>query len=1008
MANLQITKEQLPFWLRGSGTLDVSVPVSDLNKPLPRGATDLVNVEYQAQGNDKLELGRDMTLTIGIQAGSQFKVKPIWDASNPADQQLLAGFGMEHYLENHPDQLIFYLDSGMKGEATLGGKYQYSALTASIQLEAGVDMRYQYLRPAPASRVLAQNLTEYFAGLRLPANVTAPPLPGEAISFEYGGKLRMAGSAGLGYELVGSPSFNVGQLQLSESYQLAVLAGLQLGADIAGRFAVEVKAAPDELGRDWAQVVVRKAKTKGLQIAADITVTASGDLRGLPDTPNELLGAALGVNAKNWLNLLGMVQEWSDFTTLESNLDDLAKRFIGEWIGKGFDELNKKEEFTAFLSRVRKVVASYDSVDQHAITLFDGYFNRLDLLTSKLEELVQLTSWDRLRGSVDPTLWDVVNQLTGGDPLGWITGTIVRQGGSGLPSQANPLEMLRDRARQALDLARTEAHAEIRNVISLAKKKFGLDQFINQLKELDTPQKLQAQANERAGFFAERLIGQSIKGLEKSSLKSAFDRIHNSLTQVEGFEKNVYAKFEEAAKQSFHFGLHAEYNRRRANDVLVDVLINLSKEEGKTLMRAAGRGDFSKVLAGTSPDLVRINEAILDSRLLRESSFKINLEGWHFNWMYTGFDRVLTETEQRVQPAGNGGIIVYTTLEAKKERERRRNGERIYTCFLVRLLGESGGKVRAGNAAFSKRNQQYLIDVLAGMAANYQILLEDQSTTVEELKYYLSFAREFGLDRAGARIDLLQNVLPSTLEKGKPNYGNVSADYRVVYSEATLQKMLGVRHDDNTGMTIRNIMRKIVLANYTQRPEKSFLSAVGWAYWTESVRKYWKQEGSNFLNHSSLSFIPDASPFEGLTLPVKAGDGKLYLNREQISVLNTLYRIEDHLVGGIQNFYTALQNPGMIEPRELESAVSGIFDALKAYDDFDEGDNTVFAVFDQLVHLADASPGVRRSTLQLAAEVTPAGQPEPVKANMVFTTDAEAATTADEPERARGAAGTGT
>src|SRR4029450_1968233 len=109
------------------------------------------------------------------------------------------------------------------------------------------------------------------------------------------------------------------------------------------------RAARDELvvragqRRGWAHVVVRRARAKELQFAADVSVHATLETEGLPRSGKEFLGALLGVEARNWLNLIdGAVDEAGQLASpeaLKEKLDGLAQDLIEEWLGKGVDDL---------------------------------------------------------------------------------------------------------------------------------------------------------------------------------------------------------------------------------------------------------------------------------------------------------------------------------------------------------------------------------------------------------------------------------------------------------------------------------------------------------------------------------------------------------------------------------------------------------------------------------------------------------------------------------------------
>src|SRR5262249_54651737 len=160
----------------------------------------------------------------------------------------------------------------------------------------------------------------------------------------------------------------------------------------------------------------------------------------------------------------------------------------------------------------------------------------------------------------------------------------------------------------------------------LAKESFGIDRFFRLLATVDTADELKALANDKLGHFIQRLIGQGIEELRSTEqVKNAIRRIQEALKAEAAFRDKRYAKFREAAAQSWRVKLFSEYSRADENDALIDVAINLRLPEGQDLMASAGRGDFQELLSGYRPELIRINEGMLTHRTTKESSFKINV-----------------------------------------------------------------------------------------------------------------------------------------------------------------------------------------------------------------------------------------------------------------------------------------------------------------------------------------------------------------------------------------------
>ena len=150
-------------------------------------------------------------------------------------------------------------------------------------------------RPRPIEDIVP----EFFSTMRLPEQGARAPEPGEAIALQYGGYLRLGAEVSAGYQLAGTKSVAIGQLALSEKYDLSIVGKIGLSAGVAGRFSILVTAG-DLPG--WCRVQVRRHRAKDFKIAADVNVAFKNEL-DLPANANEFLGAALGVNAKNFLNV---------------------------------------------------------------------------------------------------------------------------------------------------------------------------------------------------------------------------------------------------------------------------------------------------------------------------------------------------------------------------------------------------------------------------------------------------------------------------------------------------------------------------------------------------------------------------------------------------------------------------------------------------------------------------------------------------------------------------------
>ncbi|HEY0728247.1 MAG TPA: hypothetical protein VGD38_09275, partial [Pyrinomonadaceae bacterium] len=662
------------------------------------------------------------------------------------------------------------------------------------------------------------------------------------------------------------------------------------------------------------------------------------------------LSAVIGVKSKNWLNLFNQVHELTDFNKLQVYLDNLAKSFIEEYTGKAFEELADHTKLDEVINLIGEVIDQYNEVGDNAVTLFDKYFNiATGAVDAKLSEALQfiknVTSLDQLKGQIDSTVWDVVNQLTDGDPLDWLLGKVEIDGHT-----LNSLDEIKARVDKVLDLIQNEAHKEIRRLIALAKSKFPLDRFISELGHIDW-MTLQTLTERRLTGFVERLIGQSIKGLSNTQLGKAVTKFHGVLDGIDNFKNTLYKKIKQTLDQSFSFQLHAEYSRASENDALLDFELNLNTAIGQGLMKKAGGGDFAEVLAAYGTGAVKLNKGVLSHKVTRQTKFSVNITGWHLGWNYQGLDRLITEAEQRIIPDANGQLSIITTFDMQKERERKRNGERVYTNLLLRFIGESHGVLD-----FDKANQVYLVDAITRMSSKYTLVFQDPSTTEHELAQYLSFADDFGLAASDdAALQILEPLLPTDAQG---NFGETSITYDVRFTEEGLRSLFTQPFGLSEEMHLRRTMRLIVLANYLNKG--ATLTTRAWCYWTPGIQELWAKGQADFTNHSARVFSPIApSPLKNLAAPAKAT-----LSQTELKQLSTLYFIEESVVKGMRKLATLIQSKQKLSPRDFEKAMGDFGSALKSYDNFDEGDNTIFAIFDKLI-VRYANGQHRNSSLEL-------------------------------------------
>ncbi len=953
MPTLNIDKSDIPLWSGAAGALVLDIN-GDPTKSVQPGANPIANASFTVDGNRDVALASQGAVGIGIHSGAAVRIVPIFLEDQGAGADLVARFSLADSLT--ANNVLLALEVGGTGQLSAQGAFNHTVLAVNATVEAGTDATYVSVRAFPRTpTTLGEMLSGLTHGLALPGGITTPPAAGDLVSFEYGGVLKYSVGASAGYELKGTSSAKVSELALSEHYQLSAIGKFTLSGQVAGRFSVDVTRGSQD---GFARVVVKRRRLKELQIAADVNATASLATDGLPASGKEFLSALLGLEARNWLNqadtLVTKTGQVDSPDTLKAKLDGLTRDYLGALAGKAIDQLTSVPDVQSFQTTLAAVVDSYRELDARAIALFDRYFdpavNRVAELTARLDALNGLDGWDRLGGEVDSMLWNVLRQLTDGDPLGWALGVIP---GSDVPS----LPELKRRVSSAVSLIRDSQYQQLRDFIRLAKEQFGLDQFFDALGSLKTPEDLKAVANAKLGHFIERLIGSPIDQLNGNGLKKALDAVKAVVAKRDEFFSSFDKILEEAAAQKFALALHAAYNAASERDALVDMEIRLRQPDGSPnatglrYMQAAGRGDFQEALASYQPDIVRLREGLLSHRVTSQTSLTFNVVGWHQQFNYQAMQRVIIDAEQQIRDTGNGLLTVFTTADMTADSEHRKHGSKseqaVLTSFLLRVLGET----RVSDSSFDPKTAQYAIDVITGMSARYSVTFTDDDTSSDELDDYLLFAKTLGLDAVGAT----RTALAPFLELKDGGFGKTSSLYDVRYTDQAVSLLMKARP---SGSDIRQILRRIVLANYFSDRQ---LHDVGWLYGSDDVRALFDNNPSAFVEAQSVldgAVVRLTSPIPGLKPPPTFANSRQV--REDVAVL---LRIENAIIEAFGQLTALLSSAGPIRTADLEVRLNAFGKALDAFDGFDNGDNSVFAVFDGLIQLQTAGDAARASSL---------------------------------------------
>jgi hypothetical protein len=937
MADIQVKKSLL---FSGGTTEAINVALATAgDAPLPE-ATPPLQLSFGATASAPVKIGGADEAKLSIASDAMASLTPIFSTNAASNADKLKAIAAADYFDGkNADRLLLLLDLGASVAVEADASTQAQPLRVGAELKIGVDSTYRYGRSFQKTTKAKDVLEDFFSDLTVPAALRRRLFADEVLVFEFGGAASFGLKASAGYKLAGSRAFNLGDLGLSETYAFSLLGEVKLTADFGGRFAIDVRPAATGADQGWAHIRVRKNEKRSFGIAAELKAGASFTTTGLPATADEFLEATLGLRAKNWISYFKRAQQLTDPKEVKAMLDKLADSFIEKWLGKAFSRLETPEA-TAFFAKIKAALASYDQLGDKAVTLFDRYYDPVagavtPALELALEKIQQLQSLADLKGQVlDSPLSEVLTILTEGRLLDFID------------AGAQKLDELKKEVEKVLELVKTgipnAAHQELRDLIATAKKEFGLDKLADLLRQAD-PAKLKSIADQRIVGFAERLIGRTVDSISGSAIGHAAKEINDILGGIETFKTKFYDKLLDAVKQSFSLALHAGYNTSSGSDNLVECDLNLDTATGRELMAQAGRAQFEDLLTTVDPSVVRNIDGKLLRSIARQTTVSINLTGWHDHaFQYQSIREMVVNADQHVKSTP-GGLAVSTDVELAIRTKAPRNNERLMTTFILNTVGLS----KAG-ATLDPATKQFLIDEIGAMTASYQLVREDQSTSVAELTEYLALAPELGFNLGPDLADAAKRLLP--VKDG--NVGEVTVTYDVKFTEAGLRAIFSKPVGNRAAweQQLRQTMRNLLLVNYLGRRSTHHFD-IGWAYWSQSTFLLWQHARAVNVNEfiapgpGGKSFaITGTSPLRGVTRP-----SSVVLDAAERRIVDVLYQIEQLTVAA---FSALLDLKPPFTPAAYQNALAKFGDALDLYDRFDEGDNTILAILDRLIQLS--------------------------------------------------------
>ncbi|HWN09306.1 MAG TPA: hypothetical protein VNO50_08615 [Pyrinomonadaceae bacterium] len=936
----------------GNGNLEISTDqdtwksIYDSGQPFTKDNQKLAQIKLGMAATKPFQFGQPGTnglkLSLGISGEANGSVKLIWPG---ATDPLIDAYQLNEFLT--PGRLYAAIILSAKADASVKGSTTLFSgpLKADFGVGAGANAGYDRLVLFDATRPAREVLGELFGGVRLPQAVDPGDVlaPGEILAFRYGGYLNLSASVAWGYSFTGTRDYKALDLNLAIDYAVRLAASASFDYRLAGEFSIERRRGKDA---NSAHIVVRKGRESSTQFAADFGFEAEANLSGLPDSPDKLLSALLGTDAKSILQVLATVEENSTLEGLEKSVGKLAKKFIydraGEWIGKALDETTVKE----FLAAVHQVVTEYQGIDDRIIHLYEDFLdNKVPGLEASLNLLLGVGTQQDLQRITDGDTWDLIRRL-------W------NEKFNDLLLKETEFEQFSEFVKKVKEFLDGGVAKNVRDFIASVKKEFPLDGLLNQLAKYDTPDELKALADEKLQAFVGRIIGRTFAELSgNADFQRALKQIQAVRDKIDQFRKTYAKAVKLAAHQSVAFHLNYLYKRASKGESLLDVEIDISTTEGARLAELALSGDFTGVLKGYNPQLVRINKGKFTHEVTRSAQVNISI----FNWNYKGIVELVQNSQHSVETVERGLLHVYsidTSISQTTEKDWKKLKEAVRSNFLLSIVGQSPQPAGSPDSAIGPENE-YLIETIRSVTAKYDLLFEDDRTKAAELTQYLQLAEYLRLiPSAPQTVNDIEVQFPQGL-------GKVSVKYVVNYDDAAVRNGLIGPGSEDLSRFARLTARGLVAAKYTGMRDNDWLAPMGFAFLDQGLYDAFHNIGN-----------PEAFAQKTVTVSLPdwfvAGGKKVVLRKSDLWVLAKFYKVEDKFVERLMKLRGLVKlAPGARIPEEdLRDAARHFVDMA---DDLDEegGTNTFFAVFDQLAQRGQSAGGTRKSAVVI--EITPPG-----------------------------------
>jgi hypothetical protein len=710
------------------------------------------------------------------------------------------------------DALIVMAAGGEAGTEFSSTVLNHPGMNVGISFKAGAAVEWMICRAAHDGDSFFDALRATLAEARLPQSDPGEPVVNrpstvdsrlllldrnEVLYSSFTGFLSIAGKGTFGYDASGTTNYAIGKLDLATKLVVKAEAEVSVGFRLAGAFRTLVL--PGTPGS--VRIVVEKHRTSTFDFGVGVTVDAKLTTKGLPDTRKasmalveSILGFRTPQIARQFIDLAALPPE-----ALKQHADGAIKACVEEWVGKGFDTLAASELGVA-IKEITAVAHQITHAEDRLIALYEQYVvANLDPAFNELETIIGKGSVQEQRGAL--------LQKAGDADLRYLVGLLVdRDFGQVIVAYERVVSDLRQQLTTLRQFIDSDVKQEIRKFIQGRLKRLGLEPLFNELKQIDSVDKLKQRTTAAVDGLVERLTGQALDKLFASQTVDALIKEANAVAKTfDDVLRRINDTVTRALNAQGRFELSYAYQRVREGDKLMDVQVRvehadpLLRARAHEIYRHATRGRFDEVLKDENAALISVGAAAFTDSLKRVGTLKLNVFGWNYKEVNT----VLASLDATVKESPLGLVTVYN-VGAKGESIRESRKRTVALNYVFQVTGQVKGAFEADNTL--RRQTVDAFETLNRVQSELDYKISDPLTSLDELGSYLSIGTRLHVLGPGQTARLIGSIqelrrpangAPAALDEH--GFRSVGVKYTVGFAGEALARALTA---DLTGTTI--------------------------------------------------------------------------------------------------------------------------------------------------------------------------------------------------------------